>query len=199
LQPTFGGGEFDAFVAKINPSGSTLVYSTYLGGNSNDAGSGIAADSAGNAYVTGYTYSTNFPTMNALQAANAGPGDAFVAKLYIAAGTTTTLACSLNASIYGQAVTFTAAVTSGLGAPPDGETVTFMKGTKVMGTAALIGGSASFTTSMLPVGNNFIKAVYGGDTNFGGSTSKGVSHVVSKATSTTTLASSQNPSNVGRR
>ena len=51
----------DAFVAELNPAGNGLIYSTYLGGNSMDAAYGIALDDAGNAYVTGYTYSTNFP------------------------------------------------------------------------------------------------------------------------------------------
>ena len=51
----------DAFVAKLNPSGSNLLYSTYLGGESTDGGYGIALDSSNNAYVTGFTYSTNFP------------------------------------------------------------------------------------------------------------------------------------------
>jgi len=62
----------------------------------------------------------------------------------------------------------------------------------------LRGGSASFTTSTLPVGNNPITAVYGGDSNFVGSTSKAVKQVVNKATTTTALASSQNPSNSGQ-
>jgi hypothetical protein len=58
----------DAFVTELNPTGDALVYSTYLGGNSMDAACGIALDAAGNAYVTGYTYSTNFPvTPNAFQ------------------------------------------------------------------------------------------------------------------------------------
>ena len=82
------------------------------------------------------------------------------------AATTTTLSSSPNPSTYGQAVTFTAVVTSSAGAPPDGETVSFMKGTTVLGTGTLSGGSASFTTSTLPVGTNYIKAVYGGDSNF---------------------------------
>ena len=72
LQPAYGGGDQDAFVAKINPTGSALVYSTYLGGGENDLGYGIAVDSAGNAYVTGATSSTNFPTMNPLQPAYGG-------------------------------------------------------------------------------------------------------------------------------
>ena len=80
LQPTLGGG-YDAFVAKINPSGSALRYSTYLGGGGTDVGYGIAVDSSGNAYVVGATASTNFPTKNPLQPVYGGGGDAFVAKI----------------------------------------------------------------------------------------------------------------------
>ncbi len=85
FQGTFGGGggTVDAFVTKLDPTGSALVYSTYLGGSDNDVASGIAVDSARNAYVTGQTFSTNFPTKNPFQAANAGnlDADAFVTKL----------------------------------------------------------------------------------------------------------------------
>jgi hypothetical protein len=62
----------NAFVAEIDPTGSHLIYSTYLGGSGNilkgtgDTGTGIAMDSAGNAYVTGFTSSTNFPATNSL-------------------------------------------------------------------------------------------------------------------------------------
>jgi hypothetical protein len=112
--------------------------------------------------------------------------------------TTTTLTSSPNPSTYGQAVTFAAKVTSKLGPPPDVESVSFMKGTTVLGTGTLSGGSASFTTSALKVGTNAITAVYGGDSNFGGSTSKAVKQVVAKATTTTALASSLNPSKVGQ-
>src|SRR5258708_2543291 len=80
LQPANGGG-YDAFVAKLNPTGSALIYSTYLGGSGYDFGYSIVADSAGNAHVTGPTTSTNFPTMNPLQATNGGGWDAFVAEL----------------------------------------------------------------------------------------------------------------------
>jgi len=81
LQPANGGGGGDAFVAKLNPVGSALVYSTYLGGSGVDEGYGIAVDSLGNAYVTGYTNSSDFPTTNPLQRYLAGIGNAFVAKL----------------------------------------------------------------------------------------------------------------------
>ncbi len=79
LQPSLRGVQ-NAFVAKLNPAGSALVYSTYLGGSSADEGDGLAVDSSGNAYVTGTTYSTDFPTANPLQATNHGTRNAFVAK-----------------------------------------------------------------------------------------------------------------------
>jgi len=72
---------FDAFVTKLNPAGSGLVYSTYLGGSGEDYGTGIALDASGDAYVTGYTNSTDFPVQHALQAENAGGYDVFVAEL----------------------------------------------------------------------------------------------------------------------
>jgi len=81
LQPAYGGGGGDAFVARLNPTGSALVYSTYLGGNQDEYGYGIAVDSSGNAYVTGRTESANFPTMSPLQPAYGGNADAFVAKI----------------------------------------------------------------------------------------------------------------------
>jgi hypothetical protein len=62
FQTTLGGGEYDAFVSKVNAAGSALLYSTYLGGSDMDFGRGIAIDTLGNAYVTGYTYSSDFPT-----------------------------------------------------------------------------------------------------------------------------------------
>ena len=74
-------GSDDAFVAKLNPAGSALVYSTYLGGGGTDAGNDIAVDSSGNAYVAGITNSTDFPTVDPVQATLGGSNDAFVAKL----------------------------------------------------------------------------------------------------------------------
>jgi hypothetical protein len=71
----------DAFVTKLNAQGSILVYSTYLGGNLFDGGSRIAVDNFGNAYLTGYTLSFDFPISQAFQPANRGGIDAFVAKL----------------------------------------------------------------------------------------------------------------------
>src|SRR5262249_48225275 len=77
-QPASGAG-YDAFVAKIDASGSSLVYSTYFGGSGDDWGAGIAIDASGQAYVAGRTKSSNFPaTAGAYQTSyGAGEGDAF--------------------------------------------------------------------------------------------------------------------------
>ena len=116
----------------------------------------------------------------------------------VTAATTAALASSPNPSTYNQSVTLTATVTSSIGSPPNGESVSFMKGTTLLGTGTLSGGSASFTTSILTVGKYGIKAVYAGDPNFSASTSKALSQTVGKATTTTALASSLNPSNFGQ-
>lgn len=80
-QPTFGGRIFDAFVTKLNPAGSAAVYSTYLGGGSYDVAGGIDVDDAGAAYVVGFTFSTNFPVVQPLQANKSGGCDVFVTKV----------------------------------------------------------------------------------------------------------------------
>ncbi len=82
LQTTFGGGINDAFVSKLDTSGSALLYSTYLGGSQSDGATGIAVDSSGSAYVTGTTCSTNFPTTtDAVQTASPGNCDAYASRL----------------------------------------------------------------------------------------------------------------------
>jgi hypothetical protein len=90
IQATYSGGPgADVIITKINAAGTALVYSTYLGGNAGtdggfENGSSIDVDSAGNAYVTGQTRSTNFPTANPIQATFGGgfpDGDAFITKL----------------------------------------------------------------------------------------------------------------------
>ncbi len=84
IQGSFGGGDYDAFIAKLNASGSALIYSTYLGGSDSEAGwggGGIAVDSEGAAYVIGRTFSADFPTQNPVQGSNAGLDDVFVVKI----------------------------------------------------------------------------------------------------------------------
>ena len=75
-------GSSNGFVTKLNAAGSALLYSTYLGGSSQDSGTAIAVDSSGSAYVTGFTTSSNFPTTpGAFQTSLLGAADAYVTKL----------------------------------------------------------------------------------------------------------------------
>src|SRR6185436_16234295 len=88
FQSKFGGldtpaGTDDVFIFKLNPAGTALEYSTFVGGTGSDEGTRIAVDSFGNAYVTGYTSSINFPTVKPYQTllAQLSGLDAFILKL----------------------------------------------------------------------------------------------------------------------
>src|SRR5260370_15691708 len=113
------GGGYDAFVAKLNASGSALAFSTYLGGNNDDFGSQIACDGSGNIYVVGSTSSANLPTLNALQPTYGGASDAFIAKFGSSAVQLRSVSPASQVSAAGIRVTLT-----GLNFAP-GATVTF--------------------------------------------------------------------------
>ncbi|GEM_PF-2682375 len=109
VNPLLGSGNFGAFVAKLNSAGSALVYSTHLGNNpNNDEGRAITADQSGNAYITGNTLSTNFPTQNPVQPNNAGGQDAFVTKISDAAAPLPTVCVWQEFPIYRGSVDFSA-------------------------------------------------------------------------------------------
>jgi Bacterial Ig-like domain (group 3)/FG-GAP-like repeat len=115
-----------------------------------------------------------------------------------AAGTSTTLVSSVNPAYPSQVVTFTATVASNTTGTPSGS-VAFLDGTSTIGTSAVNGiGVATFSTSTLSVGTHNITASYGGDGNFTASTSPLVSQVVQKASTTTTVSSSVNPSTINQ-
>src|SRR5882724_2917672 len=79
---SLGASDQDVFVAKLNPSGTALVYSTYLGGAKGvDSGFGIAVDSSGSAYVTGTTTGSDFPTTTGAYQTGVSGGGSFVTKL----------------------------------------------------------------------------------------------------------------------
>jgi hypothetical protein len=140
-----GSGSADVFVTKLNAAGSALVYSTYLGGNSDDEGDGIAVDSSGNAYVTGFAASTNFPTTaNAFQGTFVGIGGlrVFVTKLN-AAGSglvySTYLAGNVDDRASGIAVDSSGnAYVSGQTDSTNFATVNAFQGTKGGGTDAFV-------------------------------------------------------------
>ncbi len=113
--------------------------------------------------------------------------------------TTTALTSSVNPSITGESVTFTATVSpaSGTGTPTG--TVTFRDGTTTLGTGTVnASGVATFSTTGLTIGTHSVTAVYGGDSSFGSSTSPAVSQVVNQASTSTALISSSNPSTFGQ-
>ena len=104
----------------------------------------------------------------------------------------TSVASSLNPSTFGAAVKFSATVTSSGGTPSG--TVTFKDGSSTLGTGALSSGKASFSISTLALGSHSITAVYGGSTDFAGSTSPVLHQTVKQASSSSSLTSSLNPS-----
>lgn len=87
FQKTYGGvggccsGVGDAFVTKLNSTGSALIYSTFLGGDQGDIGSGIALNGTGDAFVTGFTYSLNFPTSPGSFRPHVEHGDGYIARV----------------------------------------------------------------------------------------------------------------------
>jgi hypothetical protein len=107
---TFGSyqGDTDAFVTKLNASGTALVYSTYLGGSGTDAANGIAIDNLGDAYVVGYTNSSNFPIVSSASTVNQqdafvtkfGPGGAIVYSLVLGSNSTAATAIAVDSSYY---------------------------------------------------------------------------------------------------
>jgi uncharacterized repeat protein (TIGR01451 family) len=123
--PTTKGGfqtigccsEYDGFMSKLNPTGTTLTYSTYLGGSSNDQAWGIAVDASNSAYVVGTTGSQNFPvTDEAYQSVLNNYGDAFITKFVAAPSITSDIAVSMvatpNSGIVGSDITYTITVTN---------------------------------------------------------------------------------------
>jgi hypothetical protein len=142
IQANNGGGSQDAFVAKLNPAGSALVYSTYLGGGDLDTANGIAVDAQGSAYLTGNTLSlgsTPFPTQNPFQPNKSGNTDVFVAKLN-PAGSALVYSTYLGGP----------GIDRGQGIAVDGQ-----------GSAYLTGGTSSFGSPGFPT-QNPIQATSGG-------------------------------------
>ena len=141
---TFGDGTVYELVVPVGTGGYTeKVLWSFNGTDGATPGSSLLLDAAGNFYGT-----------------TGGGGSSYMGVVFevnpSGKTTTTTLTSSPNPSTYGQAVTYTTVVTP---MPPDGETISFMKGKTVLGTGTLSGGSASFITSALPVGKNAVTAV----------------------------------------
>jgi carboxypeptidase family protein/beta-propeller repeat-containing protein len=165
-------GSFDAFVAKVNPAGTALVYAGYIGGSGFDAGLGIAVDSSGNAYVTGYTDSSEatFPVLGGPDLTFNGGTDAFVAKVN-PAGTALVYAGYIGGS--GSDVGYGIAVDSSGNAYVTGVTDSSEATFPVLGGPGLTfnGYTDAFVAKVNPAGTALVYAGYiggsGFDTGFG--------------------------------
>jgi hypothetical protein len=163
VQSMIGGG-LDAFVAKLNAAGSALIYSTFLGGSGNDQANAISIDSSGNAYVAGYTYSPDFPTVNALQGSNkaaaAGNYTAFVAKLNSTGSAlvySTYLGGSGKDSANGMAADSSGnANVTGVTSSTDFPTVNPLQATNHAG----LGNSGAFVAELNPDGSALVQSTY---------------------------------------
>jgi Bacterial Ig-like domain (group 3)/Beta-propeller repeat len=172
IQPVLGGdGVGNAFVTKINAAGTALIYSTYLGGstypgNGDNSGAAIAVDAAGNAYVTGYTDSTNFPTTaNAVQPASDGDRDAFVSKLN-AAGTALVYSTYLGGSNLDEGDGI--AVDASGDAYVTGFTDSTDFPTTTNSLQSALNGGAAFVTKLNAAGSGLVYSTYlGGAEGFG--------------------------------
>jgi len=177
LQPTCGScdGGGTAFVTKFNAGGSSLAYSTYLGGSGGDGATAIAVDSTGNAYVTGSTGSTNFPTVNPFQATYAGGADAFVSKISIGPASQTITFGPLSNQPFGSAP-FIVSATASSGLP-----VSFASTTPSVCT---VSGS---TVTLLATGTCTIQATQAGNANFAPATPVNQGFQVTPASQTITF------------
>ncbi len=172
----------NAFLAKLGPAGSTLIYSSFLGGSGNtpgDFGTGIAVDNNGSPYVTGYTSSADFPmTRRPFQSTNNtapnGGYTGFVTRFVNAqARTSTVLTSDVNPQEVGVTVTFTAYVYPVLGTGTTGVPTGTVAFTVDVGTPVEVElddtGHASYPVSSLRVGKHWIVATYSGDPHYGAS------------------------------
>jgi hypothetical protein len=156
-------GNSDGFVSVINPQGSAFVYSTYIGGGGEDAATGIAADAGGNAYLTGFTTSTDFPVANPIRPASSGGADAFVLK-FNAAGSSLVYGTYLGGSSDDGA--WSVAIDSSNNAYVAGTTKSTNFPTVSAYQPVLRGGTDAFVTKVNSNGSAFLYSTYlGGSAN----------------------------------
>lgn len=160
-----------------------------------------AVDGAGQAMLTSSALAVGSHTLTAVFAGDtsfATSTSTNVVQVVNQDGNTTTLASDVNPSLFGGSVTFTATVsTTSTGGTPTGNVV-FKDGAATLGTVALAAGVASYTTAALTGGSHSVSATYAGDTNHAPGAAATVVQIVDRAATTTTVASSANPSKHGQ-
>ncbi|MFM8931700.1 MAG: Ig-like domain repeat protein, partial [Gemmataceae bacterium] len=186
----------------VQGSGSTIPTGTVTFSNGATSLGTATLDGAGKATLSTSTLAVGGPYTITATYAGAGTftgSSGNVSQTVNKASTTTTVSGVPNPSVFGQSVTFTATVSPvSPGAGTRTGTVTFFDGAATLGTGTLSGGVATFTSSTLNVSAHSITAVYNGDGNFNASTSSIFTQNVNKASTTTALSSSLNPSTFGQ-
>ena len=189
IQPQLNGTS-DAFLSELDPTLSTLLFSTYLGGSGGAGASGLALGADGDVYLAG-SAGVNFPvTPGALQTGISGTGDGFVAKLNLASPitlieTTTTLTAGANPQPSGMPDTFTATVVgNGGNSAPTGYVYFSVDGVYAARRTLNPAGSAVYTTSSLAVGTHNVEALYAGNSTFSFSNDTVSDSVIATATPT---------------
>lgn len=180
VQDTILGYQADAFALKLNPQGTALIYSTYLGGSESEVANAVAVDAAGSAYITGATYSqyvahlpssTGFPTRNPLQRSSGGETDAFVVKLTAAGGVGYATYLGGNGSDSGSGIALDAgghAWVTGSTSSPDFPTAQPLQAqlatTSTEGVDSNFGDA--FVARLSPAGERLLCSSYLGGSNF---------------------------------
>jgi len=150
-----------AFVTRLDASGNSLVFSTFLGGSKNDEGHALAVDGGGNTYVTGATTSLNFPTKNAFQGNNLGAQNAFVTKLGPAGGLVFSTFLGGNSTDIGRGI----AVNLMGQAFVTGDTTSLNFPVKTAFQGFKRGGRDAFVTRLAAAGNSLIFSTFLGGSN----------------------------------
>ena len=193
---TFGASVTITATVKSKTSGTPTGTLTFQDGTTT---LGRAMLSGGSASFTTATLTAGTHSITAVYAGDANfvtsASPAFVQTISPAA-TSATLTSAPNPSQYNQTVVLSAKVRSATGAIPAGK-VSFKEGTSTIGTVALTSGAASLSVSNLKVASHSIVAVYSASANFSGSTSLAITQIVNRASTTTTLTSTPNPSTRG--
>jgi len=193
---TFGASVTITATVKSKTTGTPTGTVTFQDGTTT---LGRATLSGGSASVTTATLAAGTHSITAVYAGDANfvtsASPVFVQTISPAA-TSTTLTSAPNPSQYNQTVVLSAKVRSATGVIPTGK-VSFKEGTSTIGTVALTSGAASLSVSNLKVASHSIVAVYNASANFSGSTSLAITQIVNRASTTTTLSSTPNPSTRG--
>jgi hypothetical protein len=192
-------GQAVTFTATVKPAVGSGIPTGTVTFNDGATVLGTGTLSGGTATVTSSGLAGGVHSITAVYGGDAnftGSTSPILTQTVNKAGTSISVASSNNPSRRGAAVIFTATVTSSVATTPTGQ-VTFQDGATTLGAGTLSGGTATFSNSGLGTGSHSITAIYGGDANFTGSTSPIFLETVSKAASSTTVASSNNPSILG--